>query len=364
MDRTASQDIWLSAAECASRTGLTIRALRLYEQHGLIRPRRTGNNWRLYGRPDLERLSEIVTLKSFGLPISRIAELLAGRETDVESILGLQHASLLKVREGADRGLALIQALQAKMEANGPPSVNDLVQIAKEITMTQMTAESVAWKRYEQSRPRTENRLDKIELDDYVGFYEMSDHTVIEIRNADHGLAAKVTGQPEIDIYPECRDRFFYKAVIAQLSFDRNALGEVTSLVLHQDGFERPGRRISAAEAELREKWLRARIREKKPFPGSAEMIRKLIAEAISGKVDWSSKSDEFRLSTEAWVPGMKAWLSGLGEVRGHEFAGVNSSGWDAYHVTFDKAVLEWNFFIDKEGRLSGEWIRDLPQSP
>ncbi|MGH8317429.1 MAG: MerR family transcriptional regulator [Steroidobacteraceae bacterium] len=30
----------LTAAECAARTGLTARALRLYEEHGLICPRR------------------------------------------------------------------------------------------------------------------------------------------------------------------------------------------------------------------------------------------------------------------------------------------------------------------------------------
>jgi hypothetical protein len=41
MGDSADEDVWLTAAECANRIGLTTRALRLYEQHGLINPRRT-----------------------------------------------------------------------------------------------------------------------------------------------------------------------------------------------------------------------------------------------------------------------------------------------------------------------------------
>ena len=32
---------WLTAAECAARTGLTVRALRVYENYGLITPGRS-----------------------------------------------------------------------------------------------------------------------------------------------------------------------------------------------------------------------------------------------------------------------------------------------------------------------------------
>jgi hypothetical protein len=37
------QEVPLTAHECASRIGLTVRALRLYQRHGLISPRRTAN---------------------------------------------------------------------------------------------------------------------------------------------------------------------------------------------------------------------------------------------------------------------------------------------------------------------------------
>jgi DNA-binding transcriptional MerR regulator len=79
MDRKQTTETWLAAAECAARTGLTVRALRLYERHGLIAPRRTLKNWRLYGIKDIERLNEIIILKGFGLSLTQIAKLLRGQ---------------------------------------------------------------------------------------------------------------------------------------------------------------------------------------------------------------------------------------------------------------------------------------------
>ncbi|MGH8141156.1 MAG: MerR family transcriptional regulator [Steroidobacteraceae bacterium] len=38
----ATKSVSIGAAECARRTGLTVRALRVYERDGLIEPRRTG----------------------------------------------------------------------------------------------------------------------------------------------------------------------------------------------------------------------------------------------------------------------------------------------------------------------------------
>jgi hypothetical protein len=58
---------WLSAAECAARTGLTVRTLHVYEREGLLSPPRSENGWRLYGPAELARLSAITSLKELGL---------------------------------------------------------------------------------------------------------------------------------------------------------------------------------------------------------------------------------------------------------------------------------------------------------
>ena len=46
MTERDNKDEGLTAAECAVRTGLTVRALRVYEEYGLIAPKRTAGGWR------------------------------------------------------------------------------------------------------------------------------------------------------------------------------------------------------------------------------------------------------------------------------------------------------------------------------
>lgn len=55
--------------------GATLRALRFYEGRGLVAPRRH-NTQRFYSTQDVERLRTILKLKSFGLSLREIRELL------------------------------------------------------------------------------------------------------------------------------------------------------------------------------------------------------------------------------------------------------------------------------------------------
>jgi len=80
----------LSAAECARRTGLTVRALRVYERHGLIEPARSGKGWRCYGPRELQRLNVIVTLKTFGMTLAQIRTLLVTKTPPIARILQMQ----------------------------------------------------------------------------------------------------------------------------------------------------------------------------------------------------------------------------------------------------------------------------------
>src|SRR5690348_15051292 len=66
---------WLTAAECALRTGLTVRALRVYESYGLITPGRSAAGWRRYGAQELLKLNEIGLLKILGLTLNQIRDL-------------------------------------------------------------------------------------------------------------------------------------------------------------------------------------------------------------------------------------------------------------------------------------------------
>lgn len=63
--------------EMSQQTGLTVRAIRLYEEEGLLRPALhvRGAN-RLYSAADLERLKRIAGLRDVGFSIAEIRELL------------------------------------------------------------------------------------------------------------------------------------------------------------------------------------------------------------------------------------------------------------------------------------------------
>lgn len=148
----ANQNELLSAAECAGRLGLTIRALRVYEDRGLIAPRRTEKNWRLYGAADIERLTEILALKRLGLSLTRITELLAGTAPDLGQTLAVQQSALSDLRDRVEHGLSLIGAALAKIAEGDAVSINELIALAKETGMTDLSPDAAALRRYEQAR--------------------------------------------------------------------------------------------------------------------------------------------------------------------------------------------------------------------
>jgi hypothetical protein len=82
VDREPNQmqpNIHLSPAEAASKLGVSAKALRVYERHGLVKPVRGANGYRAYGPAEMVRLHQVLALKALGLPLSKIAGLLAGR---------------------------------------------------------------------------------------------------------------------------------------------------------------------------------------------------------------------------------------------------------------------------------------------
>jgi CubicO group peptidase (beta-lactamase class C family) len=82
-------------------------------------------------------------------------------------------------------------------------------------------------------------------LNSYAGVYEASSTFAITVSVVDGRLMAQATGQPAFELFPERTDGFFLKVVDAQLTFNRDASGAVTGLVLHQGGNDLPARKIS-----------------------------------------------------------------------------------------------------------------------
>jgi DNA-binding transcriptional MerR regulator len=129
-----SPDIHLSPGETAERFGVTIKALRLYETRGLLRPVRSDAGWRLYGPDQIARLHQILALKSLGLSLSRIGELLNGPDM-LQAVLAMQEQALAQDSEKLSRALRLVRAARAKLESGQTLSIDDLATLTKEASM-------------------------------------------------------------------------------------------------------------------------------------------------------------------------------------------------------------------------------------
>jgi DNA-binding transcriptional MerR regulator len=79
---TATTRTVFTIGEIARDFGFTLRALRFYEEKGLIAPRRNGNR-RLYSTDDRQRLEIIANGKKIGMPLEDIRDILqAGTGSD------------------------------------------------------------------------------------------------------------------------------------------------------------------------------------------------------------------------------------------------------------------------------------------
>ena len=77
-------------------------------------------------------------------------------------------------------------------------------------------------------------------LREYPGDYALAPAFVLTVTGQDGRLFVQATGQGRLPVFASAKDEFFYQAVDAQLTFQRDAAGRVNGLVLHQGGRDMP----------------------------------------------------------------------------------------------------------------------------
>ena len=132
----AAQDVHLSPAEAAKKLGVTAKALKLYERHGLVTPVRAANGYRTYGAVEIARLHQVLALKRLGLPLARIAGLIGGKRASLDAILALQETVLGREALRVGHALSLIRAARVRLAKGERLSVDDLANLTTETTMT------------------------------------------------------------------------------------------------------------------------------------------------------------------------------------------------------------------------------------
>lgn len=77
-------------------------------------------------------------------------------------------------------------------------------------------------------------------LDEYAGTYVINPTAQFVVKREGDKLMISLTGQAFYQVFPTAKDHFYYKVVDAQIDFQRDAAGHVTSLILHQNGRDLP----------------------------------------------------------------------------------------------------------------------------
>jgi DNA-binding transcriptional MerR regulator len=361
MDRRTQDEISLTALECSQRIGLSVRALRLYEQHGLISPLRTAKRWRLYGSREIARLNEILALKALGLSLSSIAKILYGHPVDLTRTLALQHSALEEARSRAEQGLRVIEKLQQKLASGASASIDDLMKLAKDTNMTEPLKDTVAWRRYEQMRPREEISIDPAIYGAYVGAYELEEGPFCIVSCRDSQLFYRIVGQSDIEIFPETETQFFMKALPVQITFVRATDGTVQSLVHHQHGFEDNAVRANSERVHAEEKAVQQRISQKIAMPNSECILQRVIAEHARGEPDFDGMSPPLAVLAKEQQEIIRHDMDKAGALKRLVFKGVSQDGLDIYDAYFENADMEWGFALTPNGKISHLYLRPTP---
>ncbi len=126
---------FLSPSQAAESLGISVKALRLYEERGLIYPPRSEAGWRTYGPDERARVARIVALRELGLNLAQVKRVLDGDAHTLGSALEAHQAAL----EGQVRRIVAdvekVRRLRADL-AGGHASPEELARVLGSATGT------------------------------------------------------------------------------------------------------------------------------------------------------------------------------------------------------------------------------------
>jgi len=119
---------FLNPSDAARRLGISVKALRLYEQRGLLAPVRSAAGWRVYGPEDLDRASEIMALRGLGFSLAQVARILKGDASGLAPALAAHQEALEARLRELVATLDVVRGLRAELARGRAPSASDLAR--------------------------------------------------------------------------------------------------------------------------------------------------------------------------------------------------------------------------------------------
>lgn len=209
----------------------------------------------------------------------------------------------------------------------------------------------------EQAAPRTAVPLASQHFDKFVGYYQQDPGTLFKIYRDGEKFFCQITGQGPVEIYPESETKFFTTVVDAQISFITNSRDRVTDLVLHQDGFERPWKRIDGKSAARLISTLEDRIKNNLPDARTEKALRRFIEGIVSGDPNYDEMGHEQAQAIRDQLSHLQPFIGEKGRITSIRFVGVQENGDDTYHVEHERRLFRWTIGLGSDGKIERSWV-------
>jgi beta-lactamase regulating signal transducer with metallopeptidase domain len=264
----------------------------------------------------------------------------------LERRIALMTSNRLKYWRWASAGLATVAVACVAIAAQvSPPNVNESAPA------TAATKPS----------ERTPIKVSANVLERYVGEYALSDEMIVSVRRDGERLLARLTGQPEFEIFPESEHKFFWKVVDAQATFAAENGQPASGLTLYQAGQTMPAPRVEKGTAERAQAALDTKIQAQTATPGSDAALKRMLESARLGKPNYDEMSAGLAKVVREQLSMMQPQLQKLGAVKSVEFQGVGSAGWDSYKVQHEHGSSQWRVAMSPDGKIGGALMVQLP---
>jgi DNA-binding transcriptional MerR regulator len=340
----------LTAAECALRTGLTVRALRVYENYGLITPGRSAAGWRRYGAQELLELNEIALLKVLGLTLNQIRDVTRRPSSPpLRQLLELQLDTWKHRRAEAERGQTVAEAALMQLQAGRSLSVEELCSLIRSFEMTPSTADAPISAADERVTPAAAT------LDRYVGYYFRNRALgVSTITRKDTKLVLEPLGQPVLELEQTGEADFTLPKFDLALCFEQIEEGVAMRLVIWERGIALRLERTDAETAKVIRETIAKRIKDRIPAPGSQEALRQLLDSGRAGNLNYEQMSPELAQAARGQLPYWQIVGQYFGAIVSIEFLRVSNQGWDIYQVQHENDVHQYRIAMGDDDKVYG----------
>jgi DNA-binding transcriptional MerR regulator len=120
---------FLNPSDAAKQLGVSVKALRLYEERGLVTPMRTAAGWRAFGPHEMERAAEVVALRALGFSLTQVQRVLAGDSHGLEQALAAHQTALETQRQQIAQTVENVRKLRDELAHGRAPTIGELAHL-------------------------------------------------------------------------------------------------------------------------------------------------------------------------------------------------------------------------------------------